>query len=63
MSNEEEKERKRDRKESVYKADMERKATQQNKNLSDELNQALPKAQLKLSKLREERLTSPIHRI
>ena len=39
-----------------------RKAAQQNKNLSEELNRGLP-AQLRLTKLEEERLTSPSHRM
>ena len=40
---------------------MERKAAQQNKNLSEEIKQGLP-AQLRLTKQGEECLTLPSHR-
>ena len=60
-SEEEEKERKRDRKDRGQEADG--KAAQQNKITSEEIKQGLPtKAQAKVNKEGGERLTSPNHR-
>ena len=59
-SEEEEKERKRNRKDKGQEGDG--KAAQQNKNLPEEWKEGLP-GQLRLTKLGEEILTSPRHRM